>query len=684
MKSIALVVGVAAFALILVSTGYPQQSAEQLFQSAIYKEEVEGELDAAIKIYKTIIDEYPENRSVAAKALLHTGLCYEKLGNAQASKAYERVVRNFADQAEIVAQARVRLAALGAGTAARSTEITIRRVWAGPGANAEGSPSPDGRYLSYTDWETPDLAVRDLVTGENRRVTKKKPGLPYAWPDNSIFSPDGKQIAYRWFISPDACELRTIALDGSGERVLNRDKEYPSRLDWSPDGRHILTKLGERPVLIAVADGSIQELVIENPGMMCFSPDGGYIAYDSPQTKDVRQSDVYVYERKTQRTSLLVGHPADDRLLGWSPDGRHVLFASDRRGTKDAWLIAVSGGQPRGEPMLVRSDIGGLGDGKGFTRMGGYFFSNWGDANDVFSTRLDIKTGKLLSPPAEVAGSYLGSNRQPDFSRDGKSLAYVTGQGGIVIQSLETPDKELIKPGVKIGWTGQMGGLHWATDGRSFVATGVDRQRREGLFRINSPTGEATLWFEPAHPWVQAFDLSPDGRKVFYQGMTPAGLSLYVWDSESGEESQLQVGAKGVWSLAVSPDGKQLAYFRKRDLAESNGLFVMPSTGGTPRLLVKVADSRGRVAWSPDGHQLLYAIPSKSTANGTPATLRYELWRVPSEGGEPQQSDLTVDGMLTSLRIHPDGQRMVYATYRVDSEVWVMENFLPKEDGEKK
>ncbi len=658
-----------------------QNKAELMYQQALYEMEGKGNYLKAIELLKQVMTQYPKEKTTAAKALLNIGRSYEKLGNAEARAAYERVVRDFADQAEIVAQARVRLAALGAGTAARSAEITIRRVWAGPGANGEGSPSPDGRYLSYTDWETPDLAVHDLVTGENRRVTKKKPGVPYAYPDNSIFSPNGKQIAYRWFIEGDACELRTIALDGSGERVLYRDKEkYPSRLDWSPDGRHILTKLGERPVMIVVTDGSIQDLVIENPGMMCFSPDGGYIAYDSPQTKDVRQSDVYVYERKTQRTSLLVGHPANDRLLGWSPDGRHVLFASDRRGTRDAWLIAVSGGQPLGEPMLVRSDIGGLGEGKGFTRAGAYFFSNWGESRDVFSTRLDIKTGKSLSSPAEVAGSYLGSNWGPDFSRDGKSLAYVTGQGEIVIQSLETPDKKNIKPSTEIMRTERMEGLRWAPDGRSFVATGVDRQGREGLLRINSPTGEATLWFKPAHPWSQAFDVSRDGRKVFYQGTTTGG-SLYVWDSESGEESQLQVGVKA-WSLAVSPDGKQLAYFRS-NAAESKGLFVMPSTGGTPRLLVRVADSRGIVAWSPDCRQLLYAVPSKSTANGTPATLRYELWRVPSQGGEPQQLDLTVVGMLTSLRVHPDGQRIVYKTLRSNSEVWVMENFLPGLEKEK-
>jgi tricorn protease len=179
---------------------------------------------------------------------------------------------------------------------------------------------------------------------------------------------------------------------------------------------------------------------------------------------------------------------------------------------------------------------------------------------------------------------------------------------------------------------------------------------------------------DPARAALPPFDPSPDGRKVFYIS-DPSGGSLFVWDSESGEERQLS--PRKVWSLAVSPDGGQLAFFGSGVQPEPGGLFVMPSAGGSPRLLARAADRRGAVAWSPDGRQLVYATPSASSAGGTPATIRYELWRVPSQGGEPQPLGLTVDGMMMSLRVHPDGQRIVYATTRSSSEIWVMENFLP-------
>lgn len=672
---------VAFIGVLLTAFGF-QNSPEYkiLFEKAKFTMETKGDLNGAINLFSDIIKKYPKEREYAAKSQLYIGLCYEKLGVKEAQKAYQKVVNIYPEQTETVKLANAKLSfLLRAEAPAKSPEITIRRIWSGPDANGEGGPSPDGRYLSFTDWDGPALAIHDLVTDENRRLTNNKPGDTYAYPDYSIFSPDGKQIAYRWWIGRDVCEIRTIKLNGSDERVLYRTKEdYPSKFDWSPDGMYLSTKLSERPVLIAVEDGSIQDLTIENPGMMCISPDGNYIVYDTPQDKNSNQNNIFVYDRTTHLTSVLVGHPADDKLLGWSPDGRHVLFSSDRRGSIDAWLISVSGGQPAGAPEMVRSDIGGLGYGMGFTQGGEYFFSNWGVSRDVFVTQLDIQTGKLLSPPAEAAETYLGSNWGPDFSADGKSLAYINGQGGIIIQSLETSEKKQIKSNVEIRRTNHMAGLRWTTDYHSLVGTGVIGQEREGLFRINLSTGETKLFFEPAHPWIQAFDISPDGKKVFYQGIIPDGGSLFIWDSESGHESQILAGAE-VWSLAVSPDGKQVAYFCSADIDKPGGLFIIPSTGGTPRLVAEAVDNRGAIAWSPDGRKLVYAIPSKSSAGATPAKIRYQFWSVASDGGEPQKLDLMVDGIIMSLRIHPDGQRMVYQTHRSRSEIWVMKNFLPKE-----
>src|SRR6266851_6910030 len=130
--------------------------AEVLMQAAHQKQLVEGQLEEAIQLYKRIVQEHSGNRAVAAKALLEMGQCYEKLGNTEARKAYEHVLRDYADQNEAAEQARARLAALSGNVASRASEMVTRRVWAGPGELVLGTPSSDGRYLSYADWTTGD------------------------------------------------------------------------------------------------------------------------------------------------------------------------------------------------------------------------------------------------------------------------------------------------------------------------------------------------------------------------------------------------------------------------------------------------------------------------------------------------------------------------------------------------
>ena len=77
--------------------GGPQSDRpDQQLQSAINKEVVEGDLKGAIEQYKAIATLPGAGRATVATTLLRMGQCYEKLGNAEARTAYERVVRDTA------------------------------------------------------------------------------------------------------------------------------------------------------------------------------------------------------------------------------------------------------------------------------------------------------------------------------------------------------------------------------------------------------------------------------------------------------------------------------------------------------------------------------------------------------------------------------------------------------------
>src|SRR5262245_59267470 len=99
--------------------------ADTTLQKAIRKETIEGDLKGAIELYRQAVRQAGKDRAIAAKALVNMGSCFEKLGDAEARKAFEQVVRDYADQKEAVAIARARLF----DVQSNRHGIVTRQVW---------------------------------------------------------------------------------------------------------------------------------------------------------------------------------------------------------------------------------------------------------------------------------------------------------------------------------------------------------------------------------------------------------------------------------------------------------------------------------------------------------------------------------------------------------------------------
>src|SRR5215472_2522123 len=90
----------------ILASGAQSTDAERQLKAAMNAELVNGDLKAAIRQYGEIAAKYARaDRSVAATALVHMAECYQKLGNDESRKVYERVVREYADQKDAVATA---------------------------------------------------------------------------------------------------------------------------------------------------------------------------------------------------------------------------------------------------------------------------------------------------------------------------------------------------------------------------------------------------------------------------------------------------------------------------------------------------------------------------------------------------------------------------------------------------
>lgn len=705
--------------------GQPKRQADIDLQAAIRTETVMGDLKGALKQYENLIAKYGKDRPVAATALVHMAECYEKLGDTQAQKIYERVVRDYADQKEAVFVARARL---GRNESAQQAgAMSSRQVWTLPrAAFIYATVSHDGRYLPYTDWASGRgvLFLHDMASGANRQITNDVEKLSDGYVgDGGTFSPDDTQFAYSWHKDPP--ELRVIGLQAPGvshPRVLFSNSEVPRiwTQDWSADGKWLAVQLQRKDKtaqigLVAVQDGSLRVLKsVDWRGVskLFFSPDNKYLAYDLPTTDTGDRRDVFVLATDGSREMPAVVHPGDDVLMGWSPDGKRLLFTSDRTGSTGLWSLAFMDGKPQGTPEQIKVDFTGAS--MGLTSKGAlYSFTHHSSftgviRSDIQTAAFDFAKGQFLSTPTSVVQTFVGANNFPAWSPDGKYLAFLSRRGimaqgtwstVITILSLGTGQLRELRPQLNIHSSGP--GLRWSPDGLSLAIRATDSKGRQGVFRINTATGEATsVALSSEGEALLGAIWAPDGKRMYYSRRNWAGqfTVLVERDLSSGSEKEVirKSGGTPYWiDRDLSPDGKYFAavdgdWFAGPPASPGRtrkwNVVLIPASGGEPKELMRgESQGAGVLMWAPDSRSIfVYSIKDKGWWQGARTDDR-EVWRVAIDGTEPQKLDLNVNflGPLGNsdqqLHAHPDGKRVVFAAAEPakPEEVWALENFLP-------
>lgn len=681
------IIGVALVVATSLSAQGPGTTPAAGLQAAIHREEVVGDLKGAIDEYARVVARPGVDRAVAAQALLRMAGCYQKLGDSQARAVYERLMRDYADQAEAVAVARTRLQAAAATAPAAATAGTVnRQVWRGDGVDVLGSITPDGRRLSYVDWETGDLAIRDLAAGTSRRLTNKgswKDSDDYA--ESSTVSRDGARIAYAYYNHQHRrYELRVRALSAAPTVEATTLLDSPEIIwvapsDWSPDGSRIALQVQRmdrtaQVGFVTVESGAftpLRSIDWRGTSRMFFSPDGTRVAYDRAPDANSERREVVVVSVDGTRETLAVRHPSFNVVMGWRPDGAGVLFASDRSGGMSLWFQGLDGDRTVGVTTLIRPDLGSA-TALGMTADGGLAYGLRSSASTIVVADIDLATGQLIGEPTHPFETYLSVARQPDWSPDGRHLVYVAERwrslNGLTIRSVDGPIvKELHPPMTFLRFP------RWAPDG-SLTVQGTDTGGRDGVWRVDAESGQIApiVLSEPGRPHLQVAWL-PDGRRLVYRRVTDTGVCVCLLDVASGGETPI-VERQRVFGLSLSPDGRNLAFVEPNAARQTTTLFVVAVDGGTPRELAEVSQSGGwlnSVSWVPDGSGVLVGRGSLSPVESM------RLWYVPVAGGEPRVLDARIPGNAF-VRASPDGRRLAWNTPAPETEVWLLEHFLPQ------
>ena len=169
--------------------------------------------------------------------------------------------------------------------------------------------------------------------------------------EDPAWSPDGKSIA---FVSDagGGQVISIMAIDGSGLQALTSKDVHAIHPNWTPDGKSLLycTTDDLDPPRKNVADifrleiASKQAAKLTTAGINTYprpSPDGNRIAFR--KIIDEVNSEVFVMDADGSNPQNLTNDPAYDGWPAWSPDGRKIAFASNRRGNHRIYVMDADG-----------------------------------------------------------------------------------------------------------------------------------------------------------------------------------------------------------------------------------------------------------------------------------------------------------------------------------------------------
>jgi Tol biopolymer transport system component len=683
-----------------------QQTPEELFQSALYKQQIEGDLEGARAILETLIEDFADHREVAANALVLLGRVHETLGSTQAERAYRRVLNEYPEQRVAADEARTRLARLTQEMAEVRHQPTFRKIEIASKPQ-NGVMSPDGDKLAFVSdgglWMLPlHGKVNPDIAGEPVRLAD----VPDIWDNGSLmaWSADGKWIAVNSMAEDEASVYMVPASGGEPRRVDLPDRgghAWSYRLSLSPDGGTLAfsaLELGTREEVpeshsryiytIPTAGGEPVRVSSGWGRLPSFSPDGKHIAYVGYRERADRSENAEHsgYDGDLWIVSPTGGNPmrlasVDGRLRGpaWSPDGAYIAAHYEPGGTnssKEIWVFPLSADQSSaGEPTRIALPRGSFNMVAGWTPHGelGVFMQS--ELHEAIYT-VPTAGGKAVQVTPEGRSSYY-----PRWSPDGERIylrtvqeetphvimTYVPASGGELVEVSVRPERWLVSrvPG---------GGLNVSPDGERLVVSAYQEpfDPKEGL----------DLWTIPVHgghPTRLTSDgsfegypcWSPDGRWVaftdWYETAEDEGFdAIYVVGAEGGATRRItsETDSVGGGGIAFSPDGERIAFF-------SNGAIKTISVGGgQPEVLI--ADVRsGRhddLAWSPDGTMVAFGDAG-------------EIWIASVDGGtrEELRTGLPEGTKYGAFSWSPDGQKIAFVgSSGGEAEFWLISDFLPE------
>lgn len=553
-------------------------------------------------------------------------------------------------------------------TPAESGEVRFVALTSSPTNEGDPSPSPDGKRLAFSTRPFPgsvgqsDIFISDGPGGTPVRLTTHP-----ADDRLTAWAPDATTLAFAR-IDGRTCDVMLIALADRRERKLAScgNVEDP-HLAWSPDGEWLVESFAPGPdpvrgwqiARISTASGVREELTMPMPGTLgdhspSVSPDGTRIAF--VRGINGATADIHLMPFNGGAVTRLTWDNQDIVGLDWLPDGRSIVFSSDRAGGYSVFRVPVDGGDAQvvaGGSAKLKHPAVARGSGQIAYESWAYEINLW--ESPVSPTRYEAEGDALALMRPVVQTSDLW-NHSPDISPDGSLVTFVSTRSGepqvwIAGRDGSSPRQlsHFTRPAFKQP--------RWSPDGTR-VLINASVLGRPDIYVIDAATGETTRLTDDEDDEV-APAWSRDGASVLF-GARRSG-TWQVMRLTIVDRVRTQVTTSGGYAPIESPDGKAI-YFTRLD---HPGVWMVPASGGEPRQVVSALRVGENTNWRLTPHGIFFV----ATTLDQPV-----IRRAPLDGGQAVDVASIANYSWPGFAVAPDGKSVIFARWdRRDSNILAIE-----------
>lgn len=503
----------------------------------------------------------------------------------------------------------------------------------------EAVPSPDGRFLALVRGGTPtqrrhyrgaanrDIWLYELSTGKLEALTTTE------WDEDGVSWAGSGALVFR--TDNGGADRNLFRLDLASRKLsqLTHHEGVDVRSPrTSENGRLVAYELWDA-IWTVPADGGGEplKLALDVPADLMqpeverkAHTDGASEVAPSPDGKQVAlvvAGDVWVVARRPKDASSVsaaptvrvTATPARERDVAWSPDGKQLVYASDRHGQHDLFTARPAG---RDDGSFVRA------------------------------ARIEEK--RLTDTPADESS--------PVLSPDGTLLAFVRGRGSLVVAKADGSDAKVLFDHFEAPT------FTWSPDSAWLAISREDQWANSEVFVVPARGGQMVNVSQ--HPGRDTTPVwSPDGRRLYWLSRRHA-RTMDVWatyltraDHERSPEEWLQLfedeeakkkggDEKGKPGADKAKDGDKPKEAPRRPVA-----IDLAGIHERARMLMALPGDEEGLAVSPDSRTVVFAAELDGELDLY--KVRWdgkELKRLTTGGSKPSQLAFTKDGKLVFYR----------------------------------